>query len=488
MSTPQDIPDNVTSAIVPAGTLLLFVGQDDQGNTPIYVKNPNDTYSEVGGGHGQKTINGLFLSNGSVWISKGVTFNDFTYSGTSIWIYNGGVMNRGKQLYGTVYVYDGGKVISTTINGEWIFINNDGEASSTTVNWRGSLGISSGGSSDNSLINQGGYIRVQEGGVATNIIENGGRVEDQGGSLSFVSNTISGRTFQSAPNRITIHSNTVMSSCTLNYGATPAVYDGGRTVDININRGASLQTFGGTAENISVNGSGHLRIFGGSFTNIVINQGGNCRQTSPNAMTINSALVKYGGSMSLNYGGGYRASNITIQRGARITFGITPSTYVQGTYDGSAFEIDPSNSQGFDISGMNVRILSAAILNSVSIHSGTELVAVDEGIASSPIVYPGGILTISSTGCAWNIKQNGGYVSAWNTGNFTFMSNTFSNAVIDWGMSASIHSGTVASDITISSGGNLYVYSGGTAYNVDSKAGAYVSSASGAVITYVTPQ
>lgn len=78
--------------------------------------------------------------------------------------------------------------------------------------------------------------------------------------------------------------------------------------------------------------------------------------------------------------------------------------------------------------------------------------------AQSFIVNPGGFLSTFSEGFVDHISENGGYVVCDSITHSTFDSNTFSGDIYK---SATVHSGTTATNITIHSSGVVSVYSSG---------------------------
>ena len=107
------------------------------------------------------------------------------------------------------------------------------------------------------------------------------------------------------------------------------------------------------------------------------------------------------------------------------------------------------------------------------------------GSAKKTEVNPYAYFNISSGGYATEVKENGGCVNVMSNANVTFVSNTFSGAILG---EATVHSGTTAYGTTISNGGQLYVYSGGLASKtaVDSSGRLTVISGGAAVDTKVS--
>ena len=135
------------------------------------------------------------------------------------------------------------------------------------------------------------------------------------------------------------------------------------------------------------------------------------------------------------------ATHITAAEGAIIQITVAPNTYIQGNYNGSAFEMKDAFISGYTINSSG----------GMDISSG--------GTANSTTIGYRGSMNISSGGTA-------------------------NSTTINLGGSMNISSGGTANSTTINSGGYMEISSGGTALNVTSKNGAQLAVFEGAHVTY----
>ena len=82
--------------------------------------------------------------------------------------------------------------------------------------------------------------------------------------------------------------------------------------------------------------------------------------------------------------------------------------------------------------------------------------------------------------------ENGGYVEIASGASASFAANTFSDLVIGYGKSATVHSGTTAVDTVLDSSGELEVYSGGIVTGTTINAGGTLWINSGAIVNATT--
>ena len=134
-------------------------------------------------------------------------------------------------------------------------------------------------------------------------------------------------------------------------------------------------------------------------------------------------------------------------------------------YDGGKANNTTVNESG------SLLIYSGALANNITINSRGGFVIYGEGVASGVQVNPGGYFGMSWTlGKAYDVVENGGYVYIENQltsgdAQVKFKHNTFRGLVMS-SMSATVHSGTIASDTTVGPNSLLQVFSGGTANGV----------------------
>ena len=239
------------------------------------------------------------------------------------------------------------------------------------------------------------------------------------------------------------------------------VSDGGTAVGATVNSGGSIVIEnGGTADSTTVNAHYYWNgsYAGNSSAALIVQSGG----------TATNTTVKMCGSMDVVNGG--TAENIYLNGGLSISSGGTANNVMAN--DCGALKVDGG------------------------------------GTANSITVEIGGGLRVDGGGTATVITENGGYVKVANGATATFVSNSFSGLNCGYGYSATVHSGTTATDIaigysggfevhsggiangiTVSSGGRVDVYSGGIASGiiVESSGKLYVSEGGTAVVTITNP-
>ena len=219
--------------------------------------------------------------------------------------------------------------------------------------------------------------------------------------------------------------------------------------DVNVNTAGTLYlASGGIASNTAANDFGYIHVAnGGSAENTTVNDGAWLFLSSGGSMenvTVNSGgrLIVFSGGKATEIieNGGY----VSVGNGAEVTF--TPNT----------------------INGLTLDKVA-------TIHSGTT--------ATNTTVNPDGYLYVSSGGTATEVMENGGYVSVADGAEVTFTPNSFDNLTLDLGKNATVHSGTTATNITVDPTGVIFVFSGGTAQVKEN--GGYVDVKDGADVTFV---
>ena len=399
---------------------------------------------------------------------------------------------------GELYVYEGGIASKTTVNsGGYFYVYEGGIASKTTVNSHGVVYIDDSGSADVVDVNLGGDFYVYEGGTATNVRENGGYVGVQdGATVEFVKNSFDGLTIGKY-DWTTVHSGTTATNTVVGSNGYLVVFDKGfagiTTVESD---GELLVKSGGVAENADIASGGFLIVSGGgsatgitaadgaifflsvapdtyvkgtyagsafeitdTATGYTIHSGG--RLYVSGGGTANNTTVESGGNLSVSGGGkangvnvasggymgvesGGSATGIDAADGAMLFFEVAQDTYAQGKYAGSAFEISDA-------------------VTGYAIHSGGRLYVSSGGMADGITAEYGGNLRVFTGGTATQITENGGEVWLSDSATVKILSNEFTGLKVKDGNSATVHSGTTATDTTLSDYGKLHVYSGGIA-------------------------
>ncbi len=357
-------------------------------------------------------------------------FGGETYTNTTIGsngrlnVSSGGTANNTTvNGSGLLYVFFGGIANKSMVNSGGVFyISSGGIANNTIVNVDGSMYVSSGGTVNNTTINSGGWLYVSSDGTALDIVwtpcEGHVRISD-GGDATFVSE-YSG-VYYGVGNKL-LSSASVMDDKTMHgYNCEMYVMNGGTANNTTVSSGAYLcVSSGGTVNSTTVYSSGLL----------CISSGGTANNT-----TVNGNNYPYGAGILYVFSGGV-ANNTTIN------------------YKGIFY------------------VSSGGIAENVAVNGSGALIVFGGGEVKNPTVNVGGSLYLMG-GEATDIVENGGYVSLPNVaGGITFASNTFSGSI---GNSATVHSGTTASDIIIGSAGHLFVFSSGIASGATVNSGGGIS-------------
>jgi len=504
------------------------------------VENGGFVYFEEGADvtFAPNTINDLLLKNASATIHSGTTANRATVNSRSdLNIISGGSANRptvnsgGRILVGSggtateivenggyVHVGDGADVtfVPNTINDlvlEKVLsatVHSGTTANRTTVNFSGYLHVSSGGTANNTTVNPYGKLYVSSGGTATDTtVNNGGwlYVSNDGTATDTTVNDGGGLYVSSGgtANNTTVYLGWLhvcgsANNTTVNDGGTLYVSSGGTANITTVNDGGGLHvSSGGTANITTVNDGGY----------VVVSSGG----------TANITTVNDGSTLCVSSGG--TALGIVTVSGAYLVFDVAPDTYIEGTYDGSAFEIKDGAVSNFTVNdgctlcvssggtateiienggfvlvedGADVTFVTHTINDllleraSATIHSGTTAVNTTVATAGRLHVFSGGTadrttvnsrgtLFVSSGGTAMEIMENGGFVLVEDGADVTFVTHTINDLLLERA-SATIHSGTTANNTTISST-RFNVFSGGTANNTTVKSGGSFTVSSG---------
>ncbi|MBP5585786.1 MAG: AIDA repeat-containing protein [Lentisphaeria bacterium] len=295
-----------------------------------------------------------------------------------------------------VYVSSGGSILETVVSGGSLYLMNGGYAEDTFMSRSGSMYVSFGGAAERTVLGENA-------------------------SGSYVSMYMS--VFGSA------------NSTTVNYGGSMTV------------SGAA------TVTNTEVNSYGRMYIYGGTVTNVVKNLGGN---VSVYGGTLNGATINGWGNLTVMNGG--VANNVVVSSGAQLAVysgGHANDTVVSAM--GSVY-----------VSGATITNTEVDFRGYVSQYAG-----VVDGITVNMggVFYAGLYWNGSAAGSAVNVIENGGVVSVGTYSSYgypdsvkqfpvEFTPNTFSGLVYSSGGSGTVHSGTVALDITALNGG-LTIYDGG---------------------------
>ena len=322
------------------GTYKLAQGAENFTHT-ISIGNGMITYGSI-------TVNGTKLQyNGT----------DYTLTQT-----NGDLLlNVQETIVPTVFIYSNGTLTSsgTTITGARVsgaynsmHISNCGVANSTTVFDSGCVLVFSGGTANNTTIYSNCTMTLSSGGLANSTTVNSqGRLYISSGGLA----------------------NYTMITGDLWYGL-----------------GSMTVLKGGMAKNTTVGGFMFISSGGTADSTTVISGGVMCISSGG---TADSTTVISGGSMHISSGG--TATNIIASNGARLWITVASNTYIQGTANGSAFEMKNAQISGYGINSWGtLEVYSGGTADSTTINSGGVLIY-NGGVASNTTVNSGGYIILS---------------------------------------------------------------------------------------------
>ena len=397
----------------------------------------------------ESVLSGLSLYYDSMYVGSGGTATDTTldYGGYMIVSEGGVAQNTTVNSYGSMNIYSSGVAQNTIVNNGVLNILSSGVADNTTLNGHGGIEISPGGTATGVTLNPGTILYINSGGTALSIAENGGFIYEYG-SASFVPNTF--------------------SDVVLDYGMSATVHSGTTALRTTVNSYGRMYVTGGSADSTTINSDGYAAVGNGGLVNhTTINSGASMvlytssgwEEQGIGATTASNTTVLGNGVLYLSSGAvadginvagsgrvwvssGATATWIVAEPGARIHYWIALNTVVTGTSGGTAFA------------------LSDGKISDLKIDSGNGYGVESGATATNPIVQAGGSLFVYDYGSAVGIIEDGGYVVVSASGSATFTPHEFSGAVLKQYESATVHSGTTATDTTVSCC-VLHVYSSG---------------------------
>ena len=330
----------------------------------------------------------------------------------------------------SMFVLKGGKAVNTTVN-EYgsMYVSSGGIASDTTVNYRGSMTVFKGGKAYNANVSSG-YFILSGGTINGLTIEKGsGCVSSGGGTINDL--TLSG-------GFISFYSGTI-NRATVDHGDIYC-YSGGKLNSATFNGGYLTVSSNCTANKITLENSAYMNIY----------------QSKSKASGI---TVKTGGSMYI--GSGAVVSNVTLLGGIS----------------------DPSKDS------YAARLVNYGTVKGLKIGSGTS-VGLSSGCTVTKLTWtPGdGVVNIGDASLSFTSKYSGVYIGSGGA----FVSNTkeLVSETLKKGASAYVAKGGVASGLEITSGGSVNVWNGGKALQIQLGIGedyySYMQVSSGGIASDVT--
>ena len=413
-------------------------------------------YIKDGGTANSTAIN----SGGDMYIEDGGTANDTTiHSSGGMGISSGGTANSTTiNSRGSMRIDSGGTATNITANSNAVieitvtsntyiqgsfngsaFEMKDAFISGYTAN--GDMSIESGGTATNTIVNNGGSVTVKHGAEVDNIVENGGYVD-----LAFPfrdkAETIIGphtiNNLTASIGNMTVHKNTTASNTLLLKQLY--IYSGG-VVDrtsVKGQDGGIHVLSGGIANNTYIYPNNRIYRLG---SDVVVSSGGMMNNVSFLSHT-NAFDPTFGGGLVVLSGGTATGilipSNISIYDSIYFTITVASNTYIQGTSNGSAFEMKDAFISGHTVNGGmfiesggtatnttvsrgSMRIDSGGTANETTVHEGGNVYVSHGGIANGMTINMVGYLTVSSGGTALNVtSKNGAHITVENGGYITY--------------------------------------------------------------------
>ena len=254
----------------------------------------------------------------------------------------------------------------------------NGQVSSGIELYYDTMYISSGGSASNTIINDGGWMHIDNGGSASDTtINNRGHMEVSSGGVAHNTTVSSGGS-------IFISSGGVANCTTVSRGCV-FIYDGGVASDNAMSGGNMYISSGGVASNTTMSGGIVFIENGGIANNITVDD---------------SHMYIYSGAS---------ATDIVAMSGTMLAITVASNTYIQGRYNGSAFEMKDAKMSGYTIdAGGSMSIFSGGVASDTTLSSGS-IYIYSSGVASDTTVSSG-IVYIENGGVASNTTMSGGIV------------------------------------------------------------------------------
>ena len=438
--------------------------------------------------------------------SKAKASNTTVNSGGTMRIESGGIANTTTvNPGGSMYIIPGGRANTTTVNAGGQFqIIGGGSAIKTEINSDGRFYVGDGATASNATVHNGGQLYVSDGGKLTGKV-----VIEAGAVVSAALNAILDFPINgtSLPNGVTSY--VILNDFSLIQGSPtytltvggndPGIYRlagnaagfNDRTITVKNTSGDEFGTFkvggekivGDQKYTLSINTSSELVV---TVTNLYDLTGYLKSTANLTAdMIASGVLILSGGILNVLNGGSASMTFIESKGIMNVSDGGSASmTSIGGIMNVS----DGGKADGVTIAnGGSMHVSSCGTVNTTTVKGGGRMYVSDGGKADDVTVNSGGDLYVSAGGTATQIVENGGCVNVDNGATVLFLPNEFGGYTYTYG-SATIHSGTIGTNLsagyrgkiyviggtanttTVSSDGNMTVYDGGVANGATVKA------------------
>ena len=443
------------------------------------------------------TFGGIALSNTSASVHSGTTANAVTLnSGGYLHIFEGGMANDAVvNTGGRFHISEGGKADNTTVNARGgMFVSGGGSATRVTLDADGELIIFGSGFADGVTAAAGAAITISSGATATAITAASGvylglvvapdtRIQGTSDGKAFRVKDAAIADFTVDSGFLNVSSGGSANDVLVSANGRLTVYSGGKATRVRENGG-----------NVSAMEGATIAYKANTFTGVQL---ANASATVHSGTTANSAVINSRGGLIIFSGG--RAGDATVNDGG--------SMFLSGGGSANGVTVNDGGSM-FLYSGGTVSNLTAStgaylgivvapgtyiqgttdggtlrmengVVSHYTVNLGSLSVS-SGGTANDITVNSGGRLFIAADGVANAIVENGGYVNVVDGADVSFAANTFSGCVLA-NTSATVHSGTTADAAVVDAGGYLNVYEGGAANGATVNSGGFLKLFSGGI-------
>ncbi len=355
------------------------------------------------------------ISSGIITVPAGVSSTGlyFIQEGVLQVVDKGWAQEIGLAEGGQAFVSSGGILYLCTVSsGGTVTVLSGGYAQDVTVENGGLYLVSSGGTAHKSLLKSGGTQIVRAGEMAASVtVMEGGVLHVSSGGYA---------------------RNPVVSSGGFAYAWANALIDNAKvsgTLEVNANAAAN---------SVSVLDGGKLAVLTGGYAY--------------------EAKISSGGTLDISSGGRANFAKVFEDGAVVVSAGAScNNAEINGGEVMLMGEVVPDDSDAETIPG--------GFASNTTVNSGGNLFVFSGGLAKSTKVNSGGCLFVEEGGSAKGIVENGGYVEYYGEDDEPTV--TFAPSIINGlsleNASATVHSGTTATNTTVNEEGILEIYSGGIA-------------------------
>ena len=447
---------------------------------------------------GASAVETTVHSGGYVNVHNGGLASDTTVeSGGIMNVSAGGVADTVSVVQGgRLNIREGGSAVLVRENGG--MVNDVGSVSFAPNTFTGltlddRATVHSGTTANKTTIGTDGYLYVSSGGLAVNTTVNAN------GSLLVSSGGVADGLYAMANGGVTVSGGTLTGWLFLMAGAVVATFEGA-TIDFdlaqtkagaasplvnNLSLVSGAPDFTLTVTGFEAEGKYNLAAYAADFDKTITVRNSSGREFG--TLTVGGeALSRSGRSYTLALDG---SGNLSVTVGflpADVTGDIAnESVHLKDGQVGGAINVNNDGRLYVSEGGFarettvnsdgDLYIEEGGAAEAVTVNSDGDIYIEEGGAAEAVNVNSGGRVFIYGGGEAYRVMEDGGYVYAFDGAKVTFVPNTIDGLVVENGDSASVHSGTTATNPTVKDGCVLEVTGGGSATGIVAEEGAFLS-------------